>query len=159
MLFFPASRMWFLDKITHKWRWHRELFAGLRAAGAQDTSARAKCSPWDRSHRISHPVHQKSKDTVHYNDTTISLCIPTSCSFKWDFSQLFPSAPLLCFIFCLRTPCFSCLYLLNSVCWALTGAAYLNDSGERSWRSECFLSWLLLISWRGCKGDKTIGKT
>lgn len=84
---------------------------------------------------------------------------PNQLLFQVRFQSAVSFASSSLFYFFLRTPCFCCLYLLNSLCWAITGAGYLNDSGERGWRSEWFLSWLLLILWRGCKGDKTVGKT
>lgn len=126
--------MWFLTKIKNKWRWQRVLFTGLRQllecktllpvqnAKMQSLGHRATAFP-------TLCIGRTSRLSITIKLLYFCASQPAALSSE-DFSQLFPSSPLLCFIF-LRTPFFHCLYLLNSLCWALTAAGYLWQWRER----------------------------
>lgn len=133
------------------------------AAGAQDTWTHGKCCPQDTEpqpfpltpgiRRVSRLSMTKKKKnyciSVHPNQQLFQVRI----SLKSSLHLLF----VLCF---LRTPFFHCR------CWTAWLGSASSWFCRWQWREAqevngafiSFLEKVLLILWRGSKGDKTIGK-
>lgn len=159
---FSTSRMWFLDKIVDKWRWHRILFIDLRQLLEHKTLGHMENAvPGTQSHSLS-PSLQASGEWVECPWQKKNYCISVHLN-----QQLFQvrislkSSLHLLFVLCfLRTPFFHCR------CWTAWLGSASSWFCRWQWREAqevngafiSFLEKVLLILWRGSKGDKTIGK-
>lgn len=135
-LLFATSRMWFLDKIVDKWRWHRILFIDLRQLLEHKTLGHMENAvPGTQSHSLS-PSLQASGEWVDcpwQKKKLLYFCAsqPAALSSE-DFTQVFPSPPL-CFVFFKDT--LLSLPLLNSLA-GLCQQLVLSMTVERGSRSE-----------------------
>lgn len=133
---FATSRMWFLDKIKHKWRWHRILFIELRQLLEHKAVWHMENAvPGTQSRSLS-PSLQASGERVDCpwrKKKLLNFCASQLAALSSeDFSQLFPS-PRLCFVFFKDT--LLSLPLLNSLA-GLWQQLVLPVTVERGSRSE-----------------------